>query len=67
MKNQKNLRLQVRLQTDGRAPGTGQNQIFVPAMARSLPLLPARKIPVAYHPAIEELLFIQHLAPDSAV
>jgi hypothetical protein len=64
MKNQKNLRLQVRLQADGLAPEVRLNQIFPPAMA--MPLFPARKIPVFYQPAIEEFVVIKHIAPALA-
>jgi hypothetical protein len=64
MKNQKNLRLQVRSQTDDFAPDFRLRQIFLPALA--LPLFPARKIPVAYQAAIEELLVIKHIAPALA-
>jgi hypothetical protein len=60
MKNQKNLRLQVRLQTER----VGLNQTFSPTVA--LPLFPARKIPVAHRPAVEELLVIKHVAPAVA-
>jgi hypothetical protein len=61
MKNQKNLRLQVRLQTARLAQNAGLNQNISPAI--TLTLFPARKIPVAFHPKLEESLVIKHIAP----
>jgi hypothetical protein len=61
MKNQKNLRLQVRLQTGRLAQNAGLNQNI--SLAITLPLFPARKIPVTFHPKFEESLVIKHIAP----
>jgi len=61
MKNQKNLQLQVRLQTARLAQNAGLNQNI--SLAITLPLVPARKIPVAFHAKLEESLVIKHIAP----
>jgi hypothetical protein len=57
MKSQKNLRLQVRLQSERLAP----NQFF--SAATALPLAQVRKIPIAYRAGEEELLAIKYVAP----
>jgi hypothetical protein len=61
MKNQKNLRLRVQLQTGRLAQNAWLNQNI--SLAITLPLVPARKIPVAFHAKLEESLVIKHISP----
>jgi hypothetical protein len=61
MKNQKNLRLQLRLKTGQLAPTAWLIQFQVPETGSSF--VPARKIPVVFHLKLEKFLVIKHIAP----
>jgi hypothetical protein len=60
MKNQKNIRLQLRLKTGQLAPAAWLIQLHAPETGSSF--VPARKIPVAFHPKFEESVVIKHIA-----
>jgi hypothetical protein len=61
MKNQKSIRLQLRLKTGQLAPAAWLIQLNALQMGSSF--VPARKIPVAFNPKLEESLAIKHIAP----
>jgi hypothetical protein len=61
MKNQKNVRLQLRLKSGQLAPAAWLIQLHAPEIGTSF--VPARKIPVVFHPKLEESLVIKHIAP----